>query len=200
GELLGGSRMTVGRARGRLAVERALNKEWQEPPGTPPALLGQPQRREQVATFLEMEPAIVTQYETIHREPLERTALITRIARRMTDENLTEADAKAGLRRQMEQEVQQRERERALRRSYRTPRPPKKTPEEQAQEAAESTRRAREHELVSTLERFVELLEERPARPWRGAAYTLADMVEALAPENRQEIPGLLTQAEAVIQ
>jgi hypothetical protein len=192
GQLLGLSHVTVGRARQRLAALADLHKEWHAVPVTQP--------QEHIATFLQVEPAVVASYQRIIPEPLSAERLLDRIARRMTDSNETEADAKATVRRQIESAVQQRERERELRRQYRTPRPPKKTPEEQAKEEAEATRRSRERELVSALEGFVELLAERPAAPWRGAAYTLADMVQALSPARRQEIPGLLVQAETVIQ
>jgi hypothetical protein len=199
GQLLGLSHVTVGRARQRLTALADLQKEWRAVPVTP-TRASAVQREEQIAGFLQVEPAVVHNYERIIPEPLSAERLLERVARRMTDSNETEADAKANVRKQMESAVQQRERERELRRQYRTPRPPKLTPAQQAQQEAEVERRSRERELVDALERLVGLLEERPARPWRPAAYTLADMVQALAPERREEIPGLLVQAETVIQ
>jgi hypothetical protein len=197
------SHVTVGRARHRLAVEASLEEEWRAVQVT--QTQDEPRRLEQIATFLEVEPAVVASYEKIRQRPLDQDRVIAWVARNMTDRNEPEADAKAGVRTNLQREVRNREQERAHRRQARGLPPAKETPEERTRREAGHARREEEYRrsrrdqhVRHTVERFAEL-HDGMRDPW-GEAHTFADLMAALSPETWKMLPDLLSQAEAVIQ
>jgi hypothetical protein len=205
GQLLGISHVTVNRARHRLDALAQLDQEWQAVPLT--QTTDTARRREQIATFLQADPAVVDGYERTLDQPMTSARLLDRIARRMTDSDETEDAAKAAIRQSMEATVVQHEQERALRRANRPPRPPKLTPEERA--AAEADRQAtaqrwqqerRAMALLETLQPVADLLEHGWTHYSEPEPVTLGELAQALTPNERQELPALLAQAEAVIQ
>lgn len=198
---LGLSHVTVGRARHRLAAEATLETEWRAVPVT--QTQEHLRRQEQIATFLEVEPAVVASYDKIAPAPLDKDRLIPWVARNMTDRNESEADAKAGVRDSLKRQVRNREQERELRRKNR---PPKETPEVRARREAMEARRhavwlrsSRDQHLRDTVQRFI-ALQEGMREPWGAGPCTLAELMAALSPESRNTLPDLLSQAEAVIE
>ena len=191
---LGMSHVTVGRAAHRLAAEATLAAQWQAVPVT--QTKEEARRQEQIAAFLDVEPAVVAKYDKIIT-PLDKDRIIPWVARRMTDSSEPEAQAKAGVRAHLQKVVREREQERAWRRKHRTPKP---TPAEEAAREADRERRERENYLMDRTKAFVGVRDGRQYLFKLEKGYTLLDMVEALSPDSVQALPELLNQAEAVIQ
>jgi hypothetical protein len=153
-----------------------------------------------------VEPAVVASYEKIRQRPLDQDRVIAWVARNMTDRNEPEADAKAGVRTNLQREVRNREQERAHRRQARGLPPAKETPEERARREAADARRAaqyarsmRDQHVRHIVQQFA-ALQEGARDPWGGAPCPFADLMAALSPETWHMLPDLLSQAEAVIQ
>jgi len=133
--------------------------------------------------------------------------VLERVARRMTDRDETEADAKATVRQEMEDALARREMARAARR------PAPQTPEARARQEAEaarrqeiqmwheaSVRRSREEHFLRTLTSFADMRHGSAILNADPQVIPLTDLVALLSPAARQQIPAPLMQAEEVVQ
>jgi uncharacterized ParB-like nuclease family protein len=190
-QLLSLSNVTVMRAKHRVEALGTLAEAWRALP--PPHSKGKARHIEQISTFLELDPEVVTAYEQIGSGVSDRD-LLDKLARRMADRNESVETAKEMIGRQMRSAVTRHEQRRQ----------PELTPRQQArreQKDAEWERERREHVLVHGLTSLVELQQgSLSSAAGQQVVVALGDLVHALSPERRQELPALLTQADAVIQ